>query len=73
MAKFVNQVILIEDENCQSQLEYDVNVLSAAIEYMADYYQNVFRGLDEVLQAASLPNKVLQRSSNKPKSSRLRR
>jgi hypothetical protein len=51
MAKFVNSVILIDDENCQSQLDYDISVLSAAIVYMADYYKRIFNGLDEVIKA----------------------
>jgi hypothetical protein len=61
MAKFVNQVVLVENENCQSQLEFDTNVLSAAVVYMAEYYKDVFDGLDAVLKAASLPNKACTR------------
>ena len=51
--EFINQVILVEEEQSKSQLEYDTKVLSAAVVYMADYYESIFNGLDAMLKTVS--------------------
>lgn len=52
--RFINTVVLIDDEQeYNSQVDYDTAVLSAAVVYMADYYKRLFDGLDSMIQAVN--------------------
>lgn len=45
------------EEGYNSQLEKDMDVLSATVIYMQEYYTNLFSGLDEVIKAVNDLNK----------------
>jgi len=49
MGKF--ELRFVPDREYHSQADYDMDVLSATIKYMGDYYKNIFAGLDGVIDA----------------------
>jgi hypothetical protein len=53
MGKFVNTVQFVEDKEYNSQLDFDMDVLSSAVVYMQDYYKNIFEGLDDMIRACN--------------------
>ena len=53
MGKFVNTVQFVEDKEYNSQLDFDMDVLSSAVVYMQDYYKNIFAGLDDMIRACN--------------------
>ena len=61
--KFINTVMLVENENnnYESQLDYDTQVLGATVKYMANCYAQIFGDLDLVLKAY---NKTVNKINN---------
>jgi hypothetical protein len=53
MGKFINTVQFIEDKEYNSQLDFDMDVLSSTVIYMQDYYENIFTGLNNMIKACN--------------------
>jgi len=58
MGKFVNTVVYIpDDDEPKSQIATDTETLSATVVYMANYYKEIFDGLDNMISTINNTNK----------------
>ena len=51
MGKF--EYVFVPDREYTSQLDADMDVLSAMVVEVCDYYENIFAGLDAVIKAVN--------------------
>lgn len=55
MGKF--ELAFVEDREYKSQLDYDMDVLSATVVYLCKEYENIFSGWDGMMKAINEYNK----------------